>query len=121
MTRLKLGEHKKFCVIYKLSPIHVGIMIATSVGLEKKSMAAIVKIIMGRVSIITVHVSIVQHLEDILADLRQCLEVAEKNSNHYFELYKKYHLRWLEENWCADIPEKYAPTDVDHHSPAQLQ
>ncbi|KAG1854297.1 hypothetical protein F4604DRAFT_1686134 [Suillus subluteus] len=60
-------------------------------------------------------------VEDISADLRQRLEVAEKNCSHYFELYKKYQLRWLEENQRADILEKYAPTDVDHYSPAQIQ
>jgi hypothetical protein len=35
--------------------------------------------------------------------------MAEKNCSHYFELYKKYRLRWLEENQQTDILEKYAP------------
>ncbi|KAG0692429.1 hypothetical protein DFH29DRAFT_882461 [Suillus ampliporus] len=42
---------------------------------------------------------------DAVTDLQKCLEVAEKNCSHYFELYKKYRLRWLEENHRADILE----------------
>lgn len=60
-------------------------------------------------------------VEDILADVRQRLAMAEKNCSHYFELYKKYRLRWLEENQRADILEKYAPSDVEPYSPAQIQ
>ena len=57
----------------------------------------------------------------ILADVRQRLAAAEKRCSHYFELFKKYRLRWLEENQRADILGKYAPPDVDPYSPAQIQ
>ncbi|KAG2737888.1 hypothetical protein P692DRAFT_20823562 [Suillus brevipes Sb2] len=57
----------------------------------------------------------------ILADVRQRLAAAEKSCSHYFELFKKYRLRWLEENQRADILGKYAPADVDPYSPAQIQ
>jgi hypothetical protein len=47
--------------------------------------------------------------------------VAEKNSNHFYELYKKYRLRWLEEIHRANVLEKYAPPDVDCYTAAQIQ
>ncbi|KAG2737705.1 hypothetical protein P692DRAFT_20761134 [Suillus brevipes Sb2] len=58
---------------------------------------------------------------DAVTDLQRRLEVAEKNCSHYFELYKKYRLRWLEENHRADILERYAPPNVNCYSSAQLQ
>jgi hypothetical protein len=60
-------------------------------------------------------------VEDQDQDLRERLAVAEKNCNHFFELYKKYRLRWLEEIHCASILEKYAPSDVDCYTAAQMQ
>ncbi|KAG1877169.1 hypothetical protein F4604DRAFT_1680218 [Suillus subluteus] len=43
---------------------------------------------------------------DAVTDLQKRLEVAEKNCSRYFELYKKYRLRWLEEHHRADILER---------------
>ncbi|KAG2092932.1 uncharacterized protein F5147DRAFT_657545 [Suillus discolor] len=60
----------------------------------------------------------VEHIT--LTGLQERLEVVEKNCSHYFELYKKYRLRWLEENHRAGILEKYAPPNVDSYSPAQI-
>ncbi|KAG2750962.1 hypothetical protein P692DRAFT_201804159 [Suillus brevipes Sb2] len=58
--------------------------------------------------------------EDItLTSLQACLDLVEKNCSRYFDLYKKYRLRWLEENHRAEVLEKYAP-NVDGYSPAQM-
>ncbi|KAG0693978.1 hypothetical protein DFH29DRAFT_881038 [Suillus ampliporus] len=57
---------------------------------------------------------------DAVTDLQKRLEVAEKNCSHYFELYKKYRLRWLEENHRADILESPAQIQWDAPSPCFL-
>jgi hypothetical protein len=58
--------------------------------------------------------------EDItLTSLQARLDLVEKNCSRYFDLYKKYRLRWLEENHRAEVLEKYAP-NVDGYSPAQM-
>ncbi|KAG2336582.1 hypothetical protein BDR05DRAFT_953267, partial [Suillus weaverae] len=59
-------------------------------------------------------------VEDItLTSLQAHLEIVEKNYSRYFDLYKNYRLRWLEENHQAEVLQKYAP-DVDGYSPAQM-
>ncbi|KAG2339466.1 hypothetical protein BDR05DRAFT_951104 [Suillus weaverae] len=59
-------------------------------------------------------------VEDItLTSLQARLEIIEKNCSRYFDLYKNYRLRWLEENHQAEVLQKYAP-DVDGYSPAQM-
>lgn len=60
-------------------------------------------------------------VKDLDLDLRERLAVAEKNCSRFFELYKKYRLRWLEEIHRASILEKYAPPDVDRFTAAQMQ
>ncbi|KIK32917.1 hypothetical protein CY34DRAFT_110800 [Suillus luteus UH-Slu-Lm8-n1] len=56
---------------------------------------------------------------DTLTSLQARLETVEKNCSRYFDLYKTYRLRWLEENHRARVLEKYAP-NVDGYSPAQM-
>ncbi|KAG0708539.1 hypothetical protein DFH29DRAFT_870695 [Suillus ampliporus] len=60
-----------------------------------------------------------QVVEDLY--LQERLAVVEKNCSHFFELYRKYRLRWLEEIHHANILEKYAPPDVDCYTAAQMQ
>ncbi|KAG2092133.1 uncharacterized protein F5147DRAFT_657753 [Suillus discolor] len=63
----------------------------------------------------------VEDITSSITNLQARLDVVEKSCNHYFELYKKYRLRWLEEIHRTEILEKYAPPNVDCYSPAQIQ
>ncbi|KAG2747870.1 hypothetical protein P692DRAFT_20735849, partial [Suillus brevipes Sb2] len=48
------------------------------------------------------------------------LQHAEEGCLRLEELYRKYRIHWLEENYWASVLEKYAPCDIDICSPRQL-
>ncbi|KAG2093354.1 uncharacterized protein F5147DRAFT_779410 [Suillus discolor] len=57
--------------------------------------------------------------EESMADVKERLRRAELAYVQLEELYKKYRLRWLEENYCARILQEYAP-NVISTSPGQI-
>ncbi|KAG1866146.1 hypothetical protein F4604DRAFT_1928156 [Suillus subluteus] len=57
---------------------------------------------------------------DSIARLKERLAHAELGCLRLEELYKKYRLRWLEENYRARVLEKYAPRDINTCSACQI-
>ncbi|KAG2110712.1 hypothetical protein DEU56DRAFT_758363 [Suillus clintonianus] len=58
--------------------------------------------------------------EESVAELKERLRLAELNISKLGELYRKYRLRWLEENHRATILEEYAPNGISTTSPGQI-
>lgn len=54
-----------------------------------------------------------------MADVKERLRRAELGCERLEELYKKYRLRWLEENYRARILQEYVP-NVTSTSPGQI-
>ncbi|KAG2346753.1 hypothetical protein BDR05DRAFT_997158 [Suillus weaverae] len=59
-------------------------------------------------------------MADSIARLKKQLEIAELGCLRLEELYKKYRLHWLEENYWAGVLEKYAPREIDTCSARQI-
>ncbi|KAG2750659.1 hypothetical protein P692DRAFT_20873077 [Suillus brevipes Sb2] len=57
---------------------------------------------------------------DSIARLQKRLEIAELGCLRLEELYRKYRLRWLEENYRAGVLEQYAPREIDTCSARQI-
>ncbi|KAG1840204.1 hypothetical protein C8R48DRAFT_770783 [Suillus tomentosus] len=57
---------------------------------------------------------------DSMARLKERLELAELGCSRLGELYMKYRLRWLEENYRVRVLEQYAPRDIDTCSAHQI-
>ncbi|KIK34658.1 hypothetical protein CY34DRAFT_17570 [Suillus luteus UH-Slu-Lm8-n1] len=58
--------------------------------------------------------------EETIDDVKERLRQAELGCTRLEKLYKKYRLRWLEENYRANILEGYAPSAVNTTSPGQI-
>ncbi|KAG2120554.1 uncharacterized protein F5147DRAFT_647034 [Suillus discolor] len=57
---------------------------------------------------------------DSIAGLKEQLELAELGCSKLGELYRKYRLCWLEENYRVRVLEQYAPHDIDTCSAHQI-
>ncbi|KAG1894675.1 uncharacterized protein F5891DRAFT_1254821 [Suillus fuscotomentosus] len=57
---------------------------------------------------------------DSMVELKERLQLAEKNCLRLEELRQKYRLRWLEENYQARVLEEYAPNEIDTCPPHQI-
>ncbi|KAG2138539.1 hypothetical protein DEU56DRAFT_755830 [Suillus clintonianus] len=55
-----------------------------------------------------------------MAKLKERLELAEMNCSMLEELYLRYRVRWLEENYRVRALKVYAPDGVNTHSPRQI-
>ncbi|KAG2105841.1 uncharacterized protein F5147DRAFT_775154 [Suillus discolor] len=61
-----------------------------------------------------------EQCEEFMTELKEQLRLAELNCSKLGELYQKYRLRWLEENYWAMILEEYAPNGTCAISPRQI-
>ncbi|KAG1845192.1 hypothetical protein F4604DRAFT_1937098 [Suillus subluteus] len=61
-----------------------------------------------------------QETSESIAELKERLQHAEEGCLRLEELYRKYRIRWLEENYQASVLEKYALCGIDICSPRQL-
>ncbi|KAG1859420.1 hypothetical protein C8R48DRAFT_673963 [Suillus tomentosus] len=57
---------------------------------------------------------------DPIARMEERLQLAEMNSARLEELYQKYRLRWLEENYRVRVMKEHTPSGISTFSPRQI-